>query len=424
MFVTVSATRQGDEATTRAEFGADKKLHFTAGDQLFVTGSHDTAGKIAGTLDYDAVSGKFSGTITTENEYTGTIDDLLAGKNAALLPKDYESYEFLSVSGSGYNAELFVTPAKAFATTKAAAVEQFSRENGPYASGTGFTLAPLNAVLNFTIKGLAASTEVAVDFIGFGSIPGNVTTDGSGIATFAIGVSVVKDLIDCTLTVGGKAVTLVSSSKTLEAGHIYNITRTAGAVPVDLGLSVKWANMNVSFLTVGDNGFFAWGDTQGYRSVDASDYHEFSWEKYKWCNGTNITLTKYNNNSELGTVDDKVTLEAADDAATDNWGSLWRMPTAAEWEELLATKNNTTNYTWSWEAEDGLNGWRITRKSTGANIFLPAAGYRDETLTINDRGSVGNYWSSSLYESSAISARYFYFNSTEVEMRSVRAVLR
>lgn len=81
---------------------------------------------------------------------------------------------------------------------------------------------------------------------------------------------------------------------------------------------------------------------------------------------------------------------------------------------------------------DGLNGWRITRKSTGANIFLPAAGYRDDEDTINERGNVGNYWSSSLDESSAESARYFYFNSTEVEMRrcgrfygqSVRAVLK
>jgi hypothetical protein len=66
------------------------------------------------------------------------------------------------------------------------------------------------------------------DFIGSGSVTGNVTTDASGTATFAIGVSVVKDLKDCTLTVGGTAITLVSSSKTLAAGKIYNISRIAG----------------------------------------------------------------------------------------------------------------------------------------------------------------------------------------------------
>ena len=50
--VTVSATRQGDEATTRASFNeTTKKLEFSAGDKLFVSGGHATAGSFAGTLD-------------------------------------------------------------------------------------------------------------------------------------------------------------------------------------------------------------------------------------------------------------------------------------------------------------------------------------------------------------------------------------
>ena len=106
-------------------------------------------------------------------------------------------------------------------------MEQFSLERGLYTSGSGFTLVPESAVLNFTINGLAASTEVAVDFIGEGHVTENVTTDASGTAKFAIGVPVSKDLKDCTLTVGGNAITLVSESKTLTAGKIYNITRSA-----------------------------------------------------------------------------------------------------------------------------------------------------------------------------------------------------
>ena len=68
-------------------------------------------------------------------------------------------------------------------------MEQFSLEYGTYNSGTGFMLAPHKAVLNFTISGLAASTEVAVVFnYGSDEISGNVTTDGSGTVTFAIGL--------------------------------------------------------------------------------------------------------------------------------------------------------------------------------------------------------------------------------------------
>lgn len=73
--VTVSATREGDKGSNRAAFDGSK-LAFTAGDKLFVEGQHSTAGQFAGTLDYDAVSKKFSGTIYTQNEWTGTADAL------------------------------------------------------------------------------------------------------------------------------------------------------------------------------------------------------------------------------------------------------------------------------------------------------------------------------------------------------------
>ena len=226
--VTINVTRESDEPATRATFNSEtKKLEFSAGDKLFVCGSQATAGDFAGTLDYNAVSGNFSGTITTENEYSGTIDDLFASAYAYLLPDGYGSYGCLSVSGSGYGASYGYDMTKAFALTKAAAVEQFSRE-WAYGYSGGFALEPDNAILNFTINGLDASTEVAVAFTyDSDDITGNVTTDASGTATFAIGLYDGTDLNDCTLTVGGNAITLVSSSKEVEAGMIYNITRSA-----------------------------------------------------------------------------------------------------------------------------------------------------------------------------------------------------
>ena len=232
--VTINVSRQGD-ATTRATYdGETKKLSFSAGDKLFVVGMYNGFSyQFAGTLDYVS-DGKFSGTIYTQNEYTGTAEELLTSadiRNATLLPAGYESYGYLSLTGSGYSATLTPDLNNAFATSKAAAVEQLSEEKATTYS-SGFALAPKNAVLNFTINGLDASTEVDVSF-SYPHYPadivvsGKVTTDASGTATFAIGLIYANDLKDCTLTVGGNAITLVSNSKYVEAGKIYNINRSA-----------------------------------------------------------------------------------------------------------------------------------------------------------------------------------------------------
>lgn len=191
-------------------------------------------------------------------------------------------------------------------------------------------------------------------------------------------------------------------------------TPTVLATAVDLGLSVKWANMNVGAEKESDYGlFFAWGETTGYGS-DTSDGYNFDWPSYSLCGGSGTTLTKYNNNANYGTVDNKTTLEAADDAATANWGSSWRMPTYDELNDLYATKNNS-NYTWTWTTVDNHKGWRITYKSTGANIFLPASGYRSGT-SLSSQGNSGFLWSSSLLETGARSGRNLSFNSRKPSM--------
>ena len=229
--VTVNVSRQGDKGSNRASYNeSTRELSFSTGDKLFVTGNHYDADQFAGTLDYDAVSGKFSGTIYTESEYTGTIDDLMASARAVLLPADYGSYGFLSIDGSGSDATVDFDFTKTFALTKAAAVEQFSLESASSYS-SGFALDPSNAIVSFTISGLTANKEVAVSFnISLGTISGNVTTSATGVATFAVGVSSGQDLEDCTLTVDGNNIAMPTA--TTVPGHIYNISRSvAPAVP-------------------------------------------------------------------------------------------------------------------------------------------------------------------------------------------------
>ena len=151
---------------------------------------------------------------------------------------------------------------------------------------------------------------------------------------------------------------------------------------VDLGLSVMWASCNVGASSPEEYGdYFAWGETE-----PKSDY---SWDTYKWCNGSETNLTRYNTQSEYGAVDYNTQLKLSDDAARANWGGKWRMPTMAEQDELCK------NCTWTWTTQNGVNGYRVSSKKNGNSIFLPAAGYRYGT-TLKVAGSEGYCWSSTL----------------------------
>ena len=170
---------------------------------------------------------------------------------------------------------------------------------------------------------------------------------------------------------------------------------------VDLGLpsGTKWATMNVGADSPEDYGsYFAWGETE------PKYYYYLS--TYKWYKGTYTTLTKYCTNSNYGIVDNKTTLDLSDDAAYVNWGSSWRMPTKAEYDEL----SNTSYTTWTWTTQNGVKGYKVTSKTNGNSIFLPAAGYRYDS-DLNSAGSYGVYWSSSLNTRGSDHAYYLYFGS-------------
>lgn len=154
---------------------------------------------------------------------------------------------------------------------------------------------------------------------------------------------------------------------------------------IDLGLSVKWAPMNVgSFFPEGYGWYFAWGETE-----PKSNY---AWSTYKYCNGSETTLTKYCYEPGYGYnghTDSKRVLDLKDDAARANWGGSWRMPTFAEWRELI------NNCTWTLTTQNGVYGFKVTSKTNGNSIFLPAAGFRYES-DLRNVGSNVYYWSSSL----------------------------
>ena len=158
---------------------------------------------------------------------------------------------------------------------------------------------------------------------------------------------------------------------------------------VDLGLSVKWATHNVGASKPEEyGGYYAWGETEVKEN--------YTWETYKWCNGSYDTMTKYCTNSNSGTVDNKTVLDPEDDVAHVKWGGSWRMPTMAEQDELR------TKCTWLWTTLNGINGYKVTGPN-GNSIFMPVAGYRAGSgVFYSDNGwswssSLGSYYNGSAF---------------------------
>ena len=160
---------------------------------------------------------------------------------------------------------------------------------------------------------------------------------------------------------------------------------------VEIG-GIKWATCNVGAENETDSGlYFAWGETQGYTADQVGrrcGQKCFAWYDYKF--GTLGNLLKYN------IADGLTKLEPCDDAATQNIGSNWRMPTREEFDALLSA---TTN---KWRTVNGVEGKLFTDKTDESKkLFFPAVSYCCYGI-INNIGFYGYYWSSSLDTSYAI----------------------
>ena len=165
---------------------------------------------------------------------------------------------------------------------------------------------------------------------------------------------------------------------------------------VDLGLpsGLKWAKCNLGASKPSDYGdYYAWGET--------APKAEYTWATYKWMQAGQSDskyITKYTfADGKTGGIwydssgnfigDNLTTLRPADDAATQQLGSPWRMPTVDESMELI------TKCTWTWTTQDGVSGYQVDGPNGNA-IFLPAAGYRSGSDLVC-AGSDGFYLSNS-----------------------------
>ncbi|MBQ8064717.1 MAG: hypothetical protein IJ200_03555 [Prevotella sp.] len=178
------------------------------------------------------------------------------------------------------------------------------------------------------------------------------------------------------------------------------------AEAVDLGLSIKWASWNVGASKPEEyGGYYAWGETE--------EKDIYNWSNYKYINKTiegdywdeksNKIVYKY---QRIGTrLYDEDVISGKNrfavvsicgtsyDVAYTKWGSKWRMPTL---EEITELENKCSK---EHSKLNGVEGWYFTGPN-GNKIFLPSAGYKDESSVSYDmkdwRGAACMYWSGDL----------------------------
>ena len=185
---------------------------------------------------------------------------------------------------------------------------------------------------------------------------------------------------------------------------------------VDLGLpnGTLWAKCNIGATTETEYGaLFQWGDTSG---VSGSLVGKYSGENYTWSTAPfNNRSSDYDEtyfNSVKDTVCPNGILAKGYDAASQIMGGDWRMPTKADFQELI---DNTTN---EWTQMSSVNGWKFTSKTgTSKYIFIPAAGSCSNG-SVSNVGSYGSVWSSSLYTSNPRNAWNLTFDSGNCGMRN------
>ncbi len=212
---------------------------------------------------------------------------------------------------------------------------------------------------------------------------------GSGIGSFTcditgLDVSTTYYLRAYALNGAGISYGSEVNFRTTGGGGTYN-----GHDYVDLGLpsGTLWATCNVGATTPeGYGSYFAWGETR------PKDF--YWWNTYKWCIMVDnhpklVKYCYYSTDGYNGMVDNQTVLQAADDAATANWGEGWCMPTPSQLHELETETNSI------WTTQDGVSGKVFIAKDGGSSIFLPAAGWFIEDRLL-DEGEGGSYFSNTL----------------------------
>ena len=262
------ASTRSEVTTTGSGKDTNRTLKFTSGDKLYVTGTVAEGKILAGILDIDAtsISGGTSATFTGTYTSTNGVD---FSKSTGLHVYQYSGGKYVTVShtfnttdplgectlvsallvhnGTIDNLEVYPELSYAqlmpiynhfLASTIDELMTHFLYVSGSY-SASKFSLAVAESgycspIFNCNISGLAVNTTYQVEHI-FGTenwttSVGEVTTDGSGKATFAYYISNMKDNTSYSHAIRFKPSTgnwyKIDLGNWKFTNKVYNVTRT------------------------------------------------------------------------------------------------------------------------------------------------------------------------------------------------------
>ena len=174
------------------------------------------------------------------------------------------------------------------------------------------------------------------------------------------------------------------------------ITVVQEALPehaIDLGMDYYWCELNLGATAPEDFGdYYAWGELAPKTT--------YNWDTYNCAGGDQYSTIEtypsggYSWHSQLGLEHDAASnvLGYRGWIGGEDVTARWTMPSRYQFEELIATRNNTDKYKWEWLTIGGHSGWKITYLANGNYIFLPAGGYKWDTSL--EHPELGLYWSS------------------------------
>ena len=181
---------------------------------------------------------------------------------------------------------------------------------------------------------------------------------------------------------------------------------------VDMGNGLLWAKKNID-VTQADKlaksafqyecSFFSWGNIDGHNPSSVSAF------SYNW-GGVNASEPWYEGRPYGSTPGASLVASFAAgsgyDAARENLGGNWRMPTNTENDTLFGNINYInangeripSSTTDKRVLVNGIIGLYLESKTNGNRLFFSASGVGNGS-SWNNRGSYGYYWSSSFFSS-------------------------
>lgn len=253
--------------------------------------------------------------------------------------------------------------------------------------GTPFTTKASYNLKDNTIT----STETSSVFqLGFGE--GLHVYNGEAVTISAIIIP--RDMSESTLTfalkdAGGVQKEFSMAGYAFSPGKLYHfyVDNSKGDPPyfgcpdgnhphaIDLGLpsGTLWSCMDLGAETPLQFGFlYSWGQT-AFPQKNSSSWSNYEFMDESYNNQWGITKYQIPDNKTDGIWydasgafigDNKKTLELADDAARQNWGGAWRMPTKEEAQELMNYSHNS-----SYEYNQSYGNYKVVYKKKASGRY-------------------------------------------------------